>query len=186
MKSLKIIFAAVIIILVSSYLVGCNLPGVSSEGAARIQEAQSLKKTVSMKLVEVPESDNVKLQLVLENPEKEPITSFQAWLTYNPDHLEGVAIHTDESPFELMAPYENDFDDAMGLIMVGRSTKSPITDEEIVALELELNKLSEGVTMIEAYDYKQDLTGHTSVNKVENEAAFNVLLKPDSPLISIN
>jgi hypothetical protein len=186
MESLKILIAAGVLILASSALIGCTPSGnVSEVGIERIEAAQEMKKNVELQLAEVEGEDDVVVQMLLNNPENRPITSVQAWLTYNPELLKGVSINTSRSAFELTAPYDNDFDHETGLMMLGRSTSTPIEDEQIMIAEVHFTRVSEGVAMIEAYDFKQDLVGHTSANMMFNEAPVNVLLKPESPLLII-
>jgi len=186
MNSIKILIAAVMIMLASNVLVGCTAKDVSEVGVERIKAAQEMKKTVNLSLIEVEDEDNLALRLILDNPEKKPVTSVQAWLAYNPDVLQGVLIDTKVSAFELMAPYNNDFDEATGLLMLGRSTSSPVSDESITIAEIHFDKVADGAAMIEAYDYRQDLTGHTSANMMLDGVPINILLKPQSPLLIIN
>lgn len=172
--------------LASSILTGCGtVHGFSKAGITRIYEAQELKKTAELELLPVPSAEGrVTLKLVIENPEKKPITSVQSWLSYNPDVLSGAALRTEESPFHIVAPYDNGFDQDAGLVMIGRSTETPVDDEEILVAEIEFEKTADGTAMIEAYDYTSDLTGHSSVNMVIDETPYNILLKPDVPLFS--
>lgn len=183
MNSLKIIIAAVLIIAASNMLVGCTPKESSEVGVKRIEEAQEMKKTVNLYLVAVKDTTNeAVVQLVLDNPEKKPITSVQAWLAYNPSVLKGVKIDVEQSAFELKAPYDNDFDQESGLLMLGRSTAKATKDNKIVVAQIHFERVDEGAAMIEAYDYRQDLTGHTSVNTMIDGAPVNILLKPQSPL----
>ncbi len=185
-NSIKILIAAVIIMLASNVLVGCASKDVSEVGVERIEAAQEMKKTVNLSLIEVEGEDDMVLRLILDNPEKKPVTSVQAWLAYNPNFLHGVSIDTKVSAFELMAPYDNDFDEIVGLIMLGRSSASPVSDESITIAEIHFDKVADGAVMIEAYDYRHDLTGHTSANMMLDGVPINILLKPQSPLLIIN
>jgi hypothetical protein len=185
MQSLKIILAAAIIIFASNLLTGCAPQGPSAIGIKRIESAQEFKKTVRLKLVDISGEEAPELRIILENPEGKAITSVQAWLSFNPDVIKGLAINTDESAFELTAPYDNDFDQEAGLVMIGRSTETALSDAEIVVADVSFERVGEGALMIEAYDYRNDLEGHTSANMVKDRTPYNILLKPDSPLISI-
>ena len=186
MESIKIILAAAVLILASNVLTGCSPKNAPSDVAVqRIEAAQEVKKVVELKLERVESEGDVRMKIVLENPEKKPISSAQVWLTYNPDHLEGLSIDTSDSPFELMAPYTNDFDSAIGLVMLGRSSETAVNDKEIVMAEVSFKKLTEGSAMIQAYDYTQDLQGHSSVNMMADGNPVNVLIKPATPLLVI-
>ncbi len=184
MNSIKILLAAIIVILASNLLVACSPVGVSEAGVKRIEEAQTLKKTVQLRLEEQIGKD-IQLKIILDNPEKMPVTSAETWLTYNPKLLTGLELDTSNSAFELAAPYSNDFDQNAGLVMLGRSTATPIMDAEILIAEIRFKKIVDGAAMIEAYDYKHNLKGHTSVNMMVGNDPLNILLKPESPLFII-
>lgn len=186
-QSIKILIAAGMVMLATNALTGCTPNGeVSKVGVERIAAAQEMKKTVNLLLTEAEEGEDMVVRLALDNPEKKPVTSVQAWLTYNPDVLKGVSINTENSAFELMAPYDNDFDHVAGFVMLGRSNATPVDDKEITIAEIHFEKIGEGAAMIEAYDYKQDLEGHTSANMMVDGVPMNILLKPQSPLLIIN
>ena len=180
-SSIKIIIAATIVLIASNLLVGCTSEA-SEAGLKRLEEAQEMKKTVSLYLVAKEDTSDAVVQVVLDNPEKKPITSVQSWLAYNPEVLKGVSLNTEDSAFELEAPYDNDFDDEAGLVMIGRSSAKPVRDEKIMVAEIHFERTGEGAAMIEAYDYRQDLTGHTSANMMQNGTPVNILLKPQVPL----
>lgn len=186
MNSVKILIAAAMILIATNVLAGCTPSDVSEVAMQRIEEAQEMKKNVSLMLTQVEGQDDVMVRLALNNPEKKPVTSVQAWLAYNPDTLKGVSIDTSVSAFELMAPYDNDFDHDLGLVMLGRSSASPVMDKEIVIVDIHFERAADGAAMIEAYDYKQTMLGHTSANMMLDGNPINILLKPQSPLLIIN
>lgn len=184
-STLKILIAAAFILVVSSVLSACGSQGNSELGVERIQEVQEMKKSVELALTQIEgETDNV-VRITLKNPEKRPVTSVQAWLAYNPDHLRGISVDTTQSAFGLMAPYDNTFDQEGGLLMLGRSNTEPVSDAEIVVADVHFQKITDGTAMIEAYNYRQDISGHSSVNMMLDGAPLNILIKPPSPLIAI-
>ena len=187
MKSIKILIAGAMVMLVTSALTGCaSEQSASSVGAQRIAEAQEMIKTVTLSLTQIEDEKDIVVRLSLNNPEKKPITSVEAWLAYNPSVLEGGSIDTNNTPFEMVAPYINGFDQAFGLVMLGRSNSEPISDKEITVADIHFKRIGEGAAMIEAYDYRQDLEGHTSANMMVDGTPFNILLKPETPLVIIN
>ena len=188
MKSIKILIAGAVVILAANMLTGCTPKNttVSEVGAQRIAVAQEMKKTVSLSPVATEDEKGITVHLLLSNPGKKPITSVQAWLSYNPEVLEGVSIDTQDSAFELMAPYTNDFDQNAGLMMLGRSTAKSVDNEEISIATIHFNRIGKGAAMIEAYDFRSDLEGHTSANMMVDGAPVNILLKPPTPLVTLN
>lgn len=185
MQSLKILIAGAIVLIITNALSGCAPKGISEIGVNRIADAQQMKKSVTFDLSKSEGTDDVVVQLKLNNPDNRPLTSVQAWLAYNPDVLRGVSIDTKASEFELQAPYDNDFDSEAGLVMIGRSSAVPVLDSEPLVAEIHFERVGDGAAMIEAYDYKQDLEGHASANIMFDGQPLNLLLKPDSPLLII-
>ena len=186
MQSLKIILAAVIVMIATNFLTSCSLQRSSSVGIERLEQAQELKKSVSMELQEIKGAGDINVRILLINPEGKAITSAQTWLAFNPDVLEGLKIDTQNSAFELTAPYDNDFDQNLGLVMIGRSSQKALKDTEIVVADLSFKRVGQGAAMIDAYDYKHDLSGHVSANVMEGNTPYNILLTPVSPLFSSN
>lgn len=188
MKTIKILIAGVLVLLAASTLTGCK-PGnrsVSEIGIKRISAAREIKKSVSLAPVVTQDKEGILVRLMLNNPEKKPITSVQTWLTYNPKVLQGVSIDTKKTPFELTAPDGNGFDQNAGLVMIGRSTAKAVADTDISVAEVRFKKIGEGAVMIETYDYRSDLSGHTSANMMDNGTPINLLVKPQIPLVIVN
>ncbi|MBN1258965.1 hypothetical protein JXA05_04385 [Candidatus Peregrinibacteria bacterium] len=190
MKPSKIIIAAAVLIFLSSFLSGCALiPGQDTvrpaAGQEKIQALKQVKKSVSMKLFTEKIADEVKVRVVLQNPERKPIISAQSWLSYNPALLTGLKVDATDSPFALSAPYENAFDGINGVVMVGRSNNAPITDPSITIATVTFSMKTRGTAMVDVYDYKSDLSGHASANVIEEGIPYNILLKPQSPALII-
>lgn len=62
--------------------------------------------------------DTLDLDLMLMNPNAETIKRIRAWLTYDPDVLEGVSIDLDNA-FSIVTPGEADFSPSEGLVKIG-------------------------------------------------------------------
>ncbi len=84
-----------------------------------------------------------------------------------------------------MALYDNTFDNENGLVMLGRANPDPITNPSIHVAEVIFDVVGEGTIMINAHDYREDVTGHVSVNTIIDEKPYNILIKPDSPALVI-
>lgn len=182
------------IILTSNALSGCAKEEnktstqikMSELGMARIEAATELKKTVTLGMKEVSRKGNqVELQLLLHNPQHLPLTSVEAWLAYNPKHLQGLNFKPNEKDFELTAPYLNGFDANRGLVKLGRSTAEPISAEKIVLADFSFKLDGNDLATLEAFDYQLDISGHTSVNVMKDKIPVNMLLKPASPLFVV-
>lgn len=193
MKPKELVIATALILLVSTLVSGCQM--VEPSGAAKttkktfieefVMKAVAAKKEVRLSLKAVREGAQVRVTVNLENPNLKPITSTQAWLSFDPALLQGKSINVKGSAFSLMAPYDNTFDNETGLAMVGRANPKPLTDKTIKVAELVFDTAKDGTAMVDAYDYQDDLSGHTSANVLVNGKPFNILLKPDSPLLII-
>lgn len=214
MKPKDIIIATALILTLSSILSGCQLiesneevsmkpvagvdqqevatkentskkPRIPKRAQALIQKAEFVKKEVKMVFEKEVENDKVKITVYLENPNKKPITSVQTWLSFNPELIEGLEMVTGDSAFTLPAPYKNGFDNEEGLMMLGRSNPEAITDTKIPVVVATFSVKTKGVAVVDIYDYREDLSGHTSVNTVLQGEPHNILIKPESPAFAV-
>ncbi|PIZ70794.1 hypothetical protein COY07_06135 [Candidatus Peregrinibacteria bacterium CG_4_10_14_0_2_um_filter_43_11] len=189
----KILIATVLIFLFGSLLTGCgdrdNSELASFRLAAPVSAAQrslmatQLQKDVVIEFLPTRDHDRVVIEIRLSNPSRKPITSVQTWLSFDPKKLEGTDMNVVDSPFALTAPFKNTFDNKRGLVMLGRANNTPISDPYITVATLTFKSLKPGVTMIDAYDYQPDLSGHTSVNILFNHLPYNVLAEPEIPTL---
>jgi len=201
MKPKNIAIAALLILIASTLLNGCETPKLSIEKKAtapatsvtlnesQIQElvkkAEAVKKEVKMVFEGTKADNQITVKIKLDNPNQKPITSVQAWLSFDPKILQGKKLNTADSAFTLVAPYDNAFDNTNGLVMLGRSNQESITDKTIVVADVVFNLVKNETVMLEAYDYRDDLSGHTSANAIVDGKPYNVLIKPDSPALVV-
>ena len=134
--------------------------------------------------------DEVTVEVVLKNPDRQKIISVRSWMEYNPAHLEGLAVDTTESLFTLSAPGEDRFEPENNWVKIGRSNISGGASEpETVVAKVKFRvKTTSGVTTaIKPYDYQVSELGHVSVNIIEQGFPVNVLAhEPDDLLIALN
>ncbi len=204
MNSKYILIATAVIILLTSVLTGCSLLEKSSGGETAttkteitsgpkipkkvndlVMKAAAAKKEVKLMLEAEKSEGKLVVMVKLDNPEKKPITSVQSWLSFDAAKLKGIELNTDKSDFSLPAPYDNTFDNTNGLMMLGRSNPEAVTDESILMAEVQFEVLTEETIMIDAYDYRDDLTGHMSVNTVIDGTPYNILIQPESPTLIV-
>lgn len=188
MNPAKIIIATAVIILFTSVLSSCVPDKTANENPTPVEivnMAREITKEVSINLLSEIDGNTVIVKIILDNPKKKPLTSVQSWLSYNPKALRGVSIKTEDSLFEFTAPYESAFDEVTGIVMIGRGNNEPINDKSIVVAEVVFEIISEGTTMIDIYDYRQDLSGHASSNMMHEGFPYNILIKPESPALVI-
>jgi hypothetical protein len=198
MNSTKVIIATAIILFISNFLTGCSSKDLAMKPAGgeetrvyaedsikRISDAREVTKTASIRLEKEQDGRTLRVKILIDNPEGRAITSVQSWLSYNPKALKGVKIDTANSAFELMAPYDNTFDEVNGLVKIGRSSSEPVSDKLIEVAQAEFDMDYIGSTFVDFYDYQNDLTGHTSANVLQGETPFNVLMLPESPALVI-
>lgn len=156
-----------------------------AEIEALVRKAQAVHKDATLSLDYTVSGKEVTVTISIENPSRKPITSVQTWLSFDVNKLKGKSLDTSDSSFQFQAPYDNTFDTVNGLLMLGRSSSEPVFDEMITVATVTFEILEEGGATLEAYDYRDDLTGHTSVNTVIDTKPYNVLMKPESPLLII-
>lgn len=180
MQTAKVLIATAILFIFSTVLMGCR--SAENTGVSGFRSAAP-KKDVTMEFAAERAASEVKVKISLKNPSRRPISSVQAWLGYNPETLKGIRIDVADSPFILTAPLENDFDAEKGLAKVGRANNRPITDPNITVATLYFKTLKDGASMVNAYDYQGDLSGHFSANVLVGKRPYNVLLKPVNPVL---
>ena len=201
MKPKDIIIAALIIIILSSLLNGCaliekstpaNEKSAQNETVKPATDVQDLVKkgmavTKDAKLVLTAEKGDgqLKIKISLENPSKKPVTSVQTWLSFDPAVVKGKEVITADSAFSIPAPYANSFDNTNGLMMLGLSNPEPVTSENIAVAEAVFELANDETVLVDAYDYREDLSGHTSVNIIMDGKPYNILLKPESPALIV-
>jgi hypothetical protein len=192
MKPKDLIIATALILLLGSLLAGCEVTAPKSESTAKktaieefVLKAVAAKKEVGLVLKADHQGKQVTVTVSLENPNLKPITSVQAWLSYDPAKLQGKTVDAKDSAFDLMAPYNNTFDNQNGLVMLGRASTKPVKDKVIKVATVTFDSVQEGAAMLDAYDYQEDLSGHVSANVLSDGKPFNILVKPDSPLLVV-
>lgn len=204
MKSTNIIIAAGLIILISSVLTGCSkllepreaAPAARQEAKPSAEEQQkrirklvqtaiAVKKEVGLVLEATKEGEVLTVDIMLDNSVQKPITSVQTWLSFDPTRLQGKDIDVSDSSFELVAPYENGFDNEQGLVMLGRASATKQFKKSLNVATVTFDIVGEGTLMIDTYDYRDDLTGHTSANSLIDDKPYNILIKPDSPALAV-
>jgi len=191
MQPKKIIIATLFIFLLAQVLSGCSITTTNTptkEASKLIQISklgEEIQKTVNLELLSTRKGDSVTIQVILKNPKNKAITSSEAWLSFDPSKLQGVNINTDSSDFSLTAPYKEPFDNINGVVRLGRSNGTALTKSSITIAEVTFDVIKQGTTMIDFYDYKEDLSGHASANIVINSQPYNLLKKPVSPALII-
>jgi hypothetical protein len=192
MKPANIIIAAATLILLSGLLSGCGEASQTQGDVAKeavslktIEDGRKVMKDVSMKLTSDKQDKTVTVNVVLDNQNQKPITSVESWLSYDPKTLKGIKIDTSGSLFALTAPYSNTFDAVNGLVMIGRSNNTPVSDQTINVVKVVFELIGDNTTMVDIYDYQNDLTGHASANMMLEDTPYNVLIKPESPALII-
>ena len=83
------------------------------------------------------------------------------------------------------APYDNGFDNEKGLVMIGRASSTKQFKKSLKVATVTFDIISEGTLMIDSYDYRNDLSGHTSANSLIDGKPYNILIKPNSPALAV-
>ncbi len=195
MQTKDILIATALILTLSSLLNGCDLltlpekqasaPAQPATPSIDLEKARAVHKTVNIAMKAEAADNQVTVRILLNNPDNKPVTSVQSWLSFDPEYLQGREIDTSESAFSLMAPYDNTFDNENGLVMLGRANPEPVTDKNSQVAEVVFDRKKSGVTMIDVYDYQQDLSGHASANSLASGKPYNILKKPASPALIV-
>ena len=196
MKPKDIIIAAILILIITSLLSGCSSAEKITEETAPaevtspaieslVKKAEAVQKDAKLILQADKSGNQLKVKVSIDNPSSKPVTSVQAWLSFDTSVLSGSTINTEGSAFDIRAPYEKDFDNTSGLVMLGRSNSSPVTDKQIYVGEVDFSVIGDSTIFINAYDYRDDLSGHSSANVIVDGQPYNILQKPESPALVI-
>ncbi|PCI24474.1 hypothetical protein COB57_04720 [Candidatus Peregrinibacteria bacterium] len=114
------------------------------------------------------------IRIEIKNPSQQNIASVQSWLSYDTNVLEAKKIEADDSPFDFVAPGENNIDN--GTIKIGRSALAKtITDTNIFVANVLFEWKEKKNTDISFFNYQIDTSGNTSVRVFEDGFPVNVL-----------
>lgn len=147
----------------------------------KIKEAilieQKTPKDVQLYLEKKEETDrHIVLEIKMSNPNAQGIQSVQSWLSYPSTIFKGVRITIPKnSPFSLIAPGENSFDEKQGIAKIGISTtesQSP-SNIAVVIAEVEFERKSLEFGSIEFFD--PGVLGHTRVMTMTKNGPRNIL-----------
>jgi hypothetical protein len=161
------------------------LVGGSLVSAQQSDSALELKSSVTQANV----GDEFDVEIVVKNPGLQSIISVRSWLNYDMNALEGVSITTDDSPFTLSAPGEDEFD-AEGHAKIGRSNISggfKDLEDTVAIVRFKVKTPNSVTTTISPYDYQVTELGHTSVNIIDQGFPVNILSEePNEIQIELN
>lgn len=151
-----------------------------------IQSARESEKKVDLKLeIDNENEKEISINIVLLNPEGAQINSVRSFLVYNSESLEGKEIiFPEDSPFNLIAPGENEFDDTNGIVKIGVSTSTnSIENKEMIIAKVNFSRLNNNFTTVDFYDPREG--GHTQVLGIYREHLKNILNEPEVPSLII-
>lgn len=156
---------------------------------AQIEYAKLMPQKSAELIIDAKKLDNYTYEITvrISNPDKQAIQSVRSWLTYNAHEIQASKIDTTHSSFPLTAPSENNIENSLGLVKIGRSfTQEPSTESEMEIAKVIFVKKNRSITSsIDFYDYRDDSSGHTTINALREDKVFNVLKIPSSPATNI-
>lgn len=136
------------------------------------------------------QGEEFSVDIVLENPDFQKVISVRSWLDYDPMMLEVLNIETDDSPFTLSAPGEDNVSVSEGRVKIGRSNiTGGMIDAESTVATVKFKVLAQyaSSTTIDFYDYQVSELGHTSVNIIDGGFPLNILSKaPEGIQLQLN
>lgn len=130
------------------------------------------------------------VDIELKNPEGQAIISVRSWLEYDNQSLEALSIDTQNTPFNLAAPGEDEVSQSEGRVKIGRSNISggaSQTETKVATVKFRVLSAFKANTQIKFYDYQVSELGHTSVNIIDGGFPLNILAQePKSLDLTIN
>jgi len=122
--------------------------------------------------------DTLDIDVVLQNPSRQPLQSVQSWLAYDPKILKGMDVRISDN-FPLVAPGESAFSEAAGIVKIGASNVSGgMTDPEIVFARISFQVLKESTSISSVAFHEFSLLGQEGKTKalmIEAGRTVNVL-----------
>lgn len=115
--------------------------------------------------------DLIDMDLVIHNPDRQPISRFRAWIAYDASVLNGMDVVVSQA-FPLPTPGENVFSAEEGFIKVSGTANEPVTDEKIVVARIRMTVAEprfEGapLTYFDISDTNESRTGVFTTNGAE-------------------
>jgi hypothetical protein len=128
-------------------------------------------------------NEPMSIDLVVDNPNREPISSAKAKLKYDPLMLDVVRIDTNYSDFDMTAPGEDEIDQNEGTAVIGMGMIGQArTDEELTLATFRITPIAPNA-MLEFMNFQNSEVGDTVVIYVNNGMAENMLKNEPKPLI---
>ena len=132
---------------------------------------------ITLRQVALGESQ-VSVSIHVANPSQQMVKSVQSWLKYDPSVLKGLSIDTNDSPFDFVAPGENNFDDTKGLVKIGRSTlEEGVNTQDIFIANVTFQRLTSAQTDISFFNFQVGNESNTSVRVFDGGFPVNILKK---------
>lgn len=144
----------------------------------------------TLKTDALSEGDILDMDIIIENPDEEVIQRSRAWLSYDPNVLEGLTIEMYEvEPYWIATPGESDFDEENGYAMMELSSET--LDEPadpfimFARVQFRVKKQTPTGTVISFHDVQPD--GHTVlVARTEDAEQFILADDPGSLHVVMN
>jgi len=147
-----------------------------------VEDPQTLR-TAPLKL-----NDTLDIDLIVHNPPEYEISRVRAWISYDPEVLQGVDIQVHED-FPTVTPGEEDFDEEEGYVMIDASAEEgeepDYTETVVVRIQFRVIADPSGGTVLSFYDVQPG--GHTFVERLSDAsgAAISALETDPSSLLVI-
>ena len=128
-----------------------------------LQEQKNFQQSKGEIVFEIQENttlenpEKILVNVILKNPDNQPIQSIQAWFLYPVSIIKGEKITLKQKEvFSVMAPGEQNFDEEQGIVKLGSSVKGEAkkTASETILAQVEFSKTSETPFQLENFKTK--------------------------------
>lgn len=137
----------------------------------------------TLKTNQLKVGDILDIQIVVQNPSKQPISRVRSWLSYDPNYLEGNLIEIN-STFSTVTPNEKDFYPEEGYVKMEASTSNGPTDSNIVfaRVQFTVKKTNSVGSPISFHDAQVD--GHSMILS-DDGSGENYILKEEPKVLLV-
>lgn len=162
-----------------------NSPSPLLRNIAKLRTAEQKKteaRTVGLSLEKAEITNgNLTFEIWLDNPDAKPIASVRSFLAFDPKALRGASVEIPvNSPFQIVAPEEKEFDGIRGLLKLGLAAEIPHRGKSVLLARVTMKRLVPQFTTIDFFDPGAD--GHTVVlERLADKTLSNVLKLPPVP-----
>lgn len=156
--------------------IGADIPGITTPTDGSICPMFAVADPLHRQTDILKIGDVLDMDLVIVNPQENPISRVRGWFGYDPTLLEGMSVELSPS-FSLPVPGEADFDTENGLVKIGASTPTPLSSKliKVARIKMKILAVTSNSTVLSFDDVSGIKDSHSAVITKSGTDETNVL-----------